>query len=183
MRLFIGIDLDSKIKEELSKIIENLKKIKLDAKWVKKENLHLSLKFLGEVSEDKLEKIKEIILKVSKNLNPIEISTQNFGFFPNQNYPRVFFIGTDKEEELKKVASSLEDELEKIGFEKEDRFKSHITLARFRSLKNIDLLKKELKNIDISLRFNFTEICLFKSTLTSDSPIYEVIFKKELNII
>jgi len=183
MRLFIGIDLDNRIKEELFKIIENLKKLKLDAKWVKKENLHLSLKFLGETSEDKLEKIKEIISKTSQNFSSLEISTQNFGFFPNENYPRVFFVNTDKEEELKKIVSFLEDKLEEIGFEKENRFKSHITLARFRSLKNIDVLKKELKNISISLRFNFTEICLFKSTLTFDSPIYEVIFKKELNII
>jgi len=176
MRLFIAIDLPQDLKEELSHLMTKLKKCAADAKWVEPQNLHLSLKFLGEVAEDKIKKIEDIISIVSKKYMTLELSLEKFCFFPNKTHPRVFFVATDKGEEMKKIYSSFEDALQDIGFKKEGRFKSHITLARFRSSKNIDVLKKQIESITIKGEFPANEIILFKSILNPQGPIYEKIF-------
>jgi 2'-5' RNA ligase len=111
------------------------------------------------------------------------LNLTKFGFFPNENYIRIVFIATDKEEILKKVAFELEEGLEKLGFPKEGRFSSHLTLARLRSKKNLDCLKKEIKNIAIREKFVVSEITLFKSTLKPTGPVYEKIFSAQLRDI
>ena len=176
MRLFIAIDLPQNLREELSHLTTKLKKCDADAKWVEPQNLHLSFKFLGETNEDKIKSIEKILNAVAKKHKTLELNLEKFGFFPNEQSPRVFFIATDKEEELKKIYSSLEDALQNIGFEKEERFKSHITLARFRSLKNIEVLKKQVKSLTIKGAFTAREITLFKSTLKPQGPVYEKLF-------
>ncbi|MCM8786674.1 MAG: RNA 2',3'-cyclic phosphodiesterase [Candidatus Omnitrophica bacterium] len=176
MRAFIAIQLPQKTKEELEKIIKSLSKINLDFKWVESKNLHITLKFLGEIKEEKIDSIKNIILEVAKNYSLFAVTINSFGFFPNQNWPRVFFVSTDKQEILKKIATRLEDKLVEIGFPKEGRFSSHITLARLKSTKNINLLKNELKNFTLAHTFIIQNIAFMKSTLTSKGPIYETIF-------
>ncbi|MCM8831187.1 MAG: RNA 2',3'-cyclic phosphodiesterase [Candidatus Omnitrophica bacterium] len=177
MRAFIAIQLPSKIKEEIEKIIKGLSKINLDCKWVESKNLHITLKFLGEVEEEeKIDSIKNIMLELAKNYSSFVVTLNSFGFFPNQNYPRVFFISTDKQEILKKIVNDLEDKLINIGFPKEGRFSSHITLARLKSAKNINLLKNELKNFTLNQTFIIQDITFIKSTLMPSGPIYETIF-------
>lgn len=180
MRLFIAIDIPQNLKEELSRLTTKLKKCDADAKWVEMQNLHLSLKFLGEVAEDKIKKIEEIISVVGKKYITLELSLENFGFFPNEKHPRVFFVATDKEEELKKIYSEIEDALRGTGFEKEERFKSHITLARFRSAKNIEILRKQIESTIVKGKFPANEIALFKSALTPQGPVYEKTFSASL---
>ncbi|MFA6282428.1 MAG: RNA 2',3'-cyclic phosphodiesterase [Candidatus Omnitrophota bacterium] len=183
MRLFIAIDIPQNIKEELSRLTTKLKKCDVDAKWVETQNLHLSFKFLGETSDDKVKDIKEILAAAGKQHKTLELNLEKFGFFPNEKSPRVFFVATDKEEELKKLYSCLEDKLKNLGFEKEDRFKSHITLARFRSLKNIEALKSEMETLTITGKFPANEITLFKSNLKPQGPVYEKIFSALLQDI
>lgn len=180
MRLFIAIDLPSNLKEKLEQTINAFKKCNLDAKWVDAKNIHMTLKFLGEVNEEKLDEIKKIMREAAAQYKSLEANLTDFGFFPDENYVRVFFVATDKEEILKNVADNLEKKLEKIGFPKEGRFKTHITLARVRTKKNIDRLKKEIKCVELKEKFSVSEITLFKSTLTASGPIYEAIFKASL---
>lgn len=182
MRLFIAIDLPIFIKSKLEDIINKLKKTNIDAKWVESKNIHITLKFLGETPQEKVEKIKKIIENVSNDYKVLELNLKNFGFFPNETNPKVFFISTDKEDKLRDIAKRLENSLENLGYLKEERFSSHITLARLKSKKNIDTLKKELKNIKVEEKFYIEEIALFKSTLTPLGPIYEKIFKITLKI-
>ena len=176
MRLFIAIDIPEDLKEKLSRVVTRLKKFNLDAKWVNSANIHMTLKFLGEVAEEQLDKIKNIISVTAGNFGRLELSTGKFGFFPNETSPRVFFISTDKEEILKNISFQLEDQLESLGFPKEGRFKSHLTIARFRTKRNIDCLKNEMKGMTIEAKFAVTEIILFKSTLKPTGPVYEKIF-------
>jgi 2'-5' RNA ligase len=140
----------------------------------------MTLKFLGEVQEEQIDKIKGIIMAIAGNFSRLELSVGNFGFFPNENSPRVFFISTDKEEILKEMSLQLEDKLEALGFPKEGRFKPHLTIARIRSKKNIDCLKNEIKDAATKAKFAVNEIILFKSLLTSAGPIYEKVFCAEL---
>jgi 2'-5' RNA ligase len=180
MRVFIAIDLPPFIKDRIGEVIAKLQECNVDAKWVKPTNLHLTLKFLGEVDKEKIEEIKMVMENISNKFYNFKISFKGFGFFPSGNNPRVFFIATTAEETLKQISIQCEEELEKIGFKKENRFKSHITLARLRKRRNIDCLKKRLKDISLKETCLLKEITLFKSTLTKEGPIYEEIFKSNL---
>ncbi|MCK9615867.1 MAG: RNA 2',3'-cyclic phosphodiesterase [Candidatus Omnitrophica bacterium] len=176
MRLFIAIDIPEDLKEKLSRAVTRLKKCDLDAKWVNTSNIHMTLKFLGEVSEEQLDKIKNIIKTTAGNFSQLELNVGSFGFFPNETSPRVFFISTDNEEILKNISLQLEDKLESLGFPKEGRFKSHLTIARFRTKRNIDCLKNEMKGMTIEAKFAVSEIILFKSLLKPTGPVYEKLF-------
>jgi len=182
MRAFIAIDIPVSVKEKIEGIETTLKKCDLNAKWVNPQNIHLTLKFLGNIEEKQLDEIKKAVSETASSFSPLETNLKEFGFFPNEKRPRVFFISTDKEEILKKIAYELEERLEKIGFTKENRFKAHITLSRFKDTKNIDCLKKEVKNIKLQGNLAVKEITLYKSTLTSRGPVYEVIFSAGLGL-
>lgn len=183
MRLFIAIDLPQSLKEELSRLTTKLKKCDADAKWVETQNLHLSFKFLGETSEDKIKSMEEILNAATKKYKALELNLENFDFFPDEKRPRVFFVTTDKGKELKEICSDIEDSLQNIGFKKDERFKSHITLARFRSAKNIEVLKSDLESITVKGKFIVNEITLFKSTLKPQGPVYEKIFSATLSTL
>ncbi len=180
MRAFIAIDLPQILKEKIAKIEDNLKACGLEAKWVNPKNLHLTLKFLGEVKEEKLEKVKESIETAAKNFIAFKANLKSFGFFPNQERPRVFFISSDNEEKLKKIALDLEEKLEKAGFPREGRFKSHLTLARLKNTSNISCFIKKLEGVTVNETFPIDKIILFKSTLTKDGSIYEKVSTSSL---
>jgi len=180
MRAFIAIDLPERIKNKIAELENDLKKCDLAFRWVKPENLHLTLKFLGDINQEQVSKIKEAITKISGEFAAFQASFNGFGFFPNERRPRIFFISIDKEELLKSIARELEEELETLGFDKENRFKSHITLARIKDLKNIDSLKAKIKNTQLDEKLPADAIILYKSTLTKEGPIYGKIFKSNL---
>ncbi|RKY33430.1 MAG: RNA 2',3'-cyclic phosphodiesterase [Candidatus Omnitrophota bacterium] len=180
MRTFIAFPLPLEIKESIAETQDKLKDCHLDAKWVEPTNLHITLKFLGEIQEAVVSKVKEILENIGTNFSSVNVNLKEFGFFPNEKKPRVFFISTDQEDYLRSISLTLEEKLEEIGFKKEERFKSHITIARFRSKKNLDCLFRRIKNIKIERSFFIREIVFFKSILTSRGPIYEEIFKINL---
>ena len=182
MRTFIAIDLPKELKDRISSIVERLTKCDLEAKWVKPENIHMTLKFLGNVDDKQIDIVKSIISEITLNFKKIIVECSGFGFFPNEKHPRVLFLKTSKEDDLRKIYQSLEEKLSHIGFEKEERFKSHLTLCRFKGKKNIDCLIREIKDIEFSHQLNINEIALFKSTLTRSGPIYEKIFTSSLAV-
>ena len=187
MRAFIAINLSEKIKNKIAELENDLKKCDLAFRWVKPENLHLTLKFLGNVNEEQVTEIKKIIAKVTGRFTAFETGFNGFSFFPNETRPKVFFISIDKEDFLKSIAKELGKELETLGFEKENlsaggqgRFKSHITLARIKGLQNIEYFKEKIKNIQLDAGFPINEIILYKSTLAKEGPIHGKIFKSNL---
>jgi len=180
MRTFIAIGLPERIKNKIAELENDLKKCDLAFRWVKPENLHLTLKFLGDIGQGQITKIKEAITKVSGKFAAFEAGFNGFGFFPNERRPRVFFISIDKEKLLKSIAGELEEELETLGFEKKNRFKSHLTLARIKDLKNIECLKAKIKNTQLDEKFLIRAIILYKSTLTKEGPIYGKIARSSL---
>lgn len=182
MRAFIAFPLPLEIKEVLTQTQDYLKSCDLDAKWVEPYNLHMTIKFLGETQEPLIEEIKSILQATSEKFNELAVKFKGFGFFPNERNPRVLFVATDKETELKLIAEYLEDVLSGLKFKKEHRFKSHITLARLKSKRNVDCILKKIKEIKLENRFALKEITLFKSVLTPQGPIYEEIFKANLKI-
>lgn len=182
MRTFIAIELPEEIKTSLARIQEALKQTGADVKWVKPENIHLTLKFLGERDEKKIEKITAILEEVAKSKNVFEANISSIGAFPRINSPRVIWVGINKgSTETKEIAEELEEKTALLGIPKEDRpFSSHITIGRTRS----DLNREELVQVmnDLASKFGqenlelrVTKITLFKSTLTPKGPVYEIL--------
>ncbi len=181
MRTFIAIELPEKTKAELGNIQEELKLTGADVKWVKPENIHLTLKFLGEIDKGLLKKISSILIEISSRNKYFNICLSKLGVFPNLKYPRVIWIGLNDNQQVVDIAEALEKQLIRIGLPAESRpFTAHITLGRIRSHRNHKKLieKLELINKDLSYwsDFKVSRLILFKSTLTPQGPIYESLF-------
>ena len=164
-----------------------LKKSGADVKWVAAQNIHLTLKFLGEIDEEKSVKIAGIIEEIAQGSKKFQISLSSLGAFPKKEFPRVIWVAIDKgDKEIKIFAKALEEKIEKIGIPKEDRpFSSHITIGRVRSPLNKDKLVRALRETENyfggeNIEFGVTKITLFKSTLGSSGPVYEAL--KEINL-
>jgi len=187
MRTFIAIELPQQIKTDLAKLQEQLKQSNADVKWVKPANIHLTLKFLGEIDEQQLNKIKQVIEENAAEKNTFKIRISSLGAFPHISSPRVIWVGLDSgDKETKEIAAALEEKIEKIGIPKEGRvFSSHITIGRVRSPKNkeslVKLLNKLAGNLTAeNLEFSVNKITLFKSNLSPKGPTYEVLHQANL---
>lgn len=173
IRSFIAIDIGAS--QKIKELITELDSTGINAKIVETQNMHLTLKFLGDIDTNSLEQIKQAIQESVKDINPFEITLKNVGVFPNINYIKVFWIGIDDAGILKKIARKIDDKLSIIGFSKEKReFSAHLTVARVKSAKNkeelIQLINKyqdtEFEKIQIE------KIIIKKSVLTPKGPIY-----------
>jgi len=184
IRSFIAIELDEEIKHGLASLIEKLEASGADVKWVKPENIHLTLKFLGHVSKEKINGIKRILDNAKDIFKPFRINLSGLGAFPKLSYPRVMWVGLeDAENNSKEIYDFLEKELEKIGFQKEKRpFSPHLTIGRVKSPKNREPLKSNIENLKNSLTnaLDVNHITLFQSTLTPGGPIYTPLYKARL---
>ena len=146
MRCFIAIELPEAVKSTLSGIEEELKKSKADVRWVKPDNVHLTLKFFGNIEDKKTEKIIEIMENICNQYAPFTIEIKGMGTFPNIKSPRVLWVGIEGNDTLKTLQKEIENKMESIGFEREDRaFTAHLTLGRFRSSIEKEGLLKAVK--------------------------------------
>lgn len=178
MRTFIAIELDNNIREALSKIQLELKKADADVKWVSCENIHLTLKFLGEVKEEKIPEIIQRLKEITQVANSFQIEIKDIGAFPNMQSPRVIWAGIEEgKEKLLQLARGIEDALAKLKFRREEReFSAHITIGRIKSPKNKDVLSQRMSQLQFNpFSQTIQSIILFKSTLTPKGPIYEKI--------
>ncbi|MFA5146369.1 MAG: RNA 2',3'-cyclic phosphodiesterase [Candidatus Omnitrophota bacterium] len=179
MRTFIAIEISDDICGALAQIQSRLKYAGADVKWVEPRNIHLTLKFLGEITEEKAGKIKSILDDIGSRTKPFEINLKEIGAFPRIESPRVIWVGLDKgAKESVELAGRIDDELSNIGFAKESRpFAAHLTLGRVKSPKNKEVLKEKVMSSGsfqlsaISCQL-IKSIVLFKSTLTPHGSIY-----------
>jgi 2'-5' RNA ligase len=138
VRLFVALEIPTAVRENLAALIRELRAIAPQAKWVRAENLHVTLKFIGEVPNTKLESIRTALPGVRSNL-PVTLEFRGLGFFPNEKHPRVFWAGIEASANLKALAADIEGAAEKSGIPREKRpFSPHLTLARFESPKLTD---------------------------------------------
>lgn len=182
MRTFIAIELPKHIKDALGSLQQELKACGADVKWVDPDNIHLTLKFLGEINEDKLAKVIRILFDIAEDNHAYSVRLASLGALPKPNFPRVICVGIDKGQiETKKVAKGIEEKLEKIGIPRENRaFVSHITIGRMKSPSNRERLVQELQKKTgyfkgRNMEFMVERITLFKSTLSPKGPIYETL--------
>ncbi|HID94294.1 MAG TPA: RNA 2',3'-cyclic phosphodiesterase [bacterium (Candidatus Stahlbacteria)] len=176
MRTFVAIKIPKEIRDELTKLEDDLREGVLreaPIKWVEPQNIHLTLKFIGEVDEKKLEAIKTGLKRVLREFSPFRVSFSGVGGFPNLRRPKVIWVGVEEgKQTVISLATKIEDELERYGIPKEKREKSpHITIGRVKRPIVLDSkIEEELKFYAES--FKVAEIFLIKSELTPKGPIY-----------
>jgi len=129
MRLFIALDIDEAIRERITRFVEGASGFAPDARWMKPESLHVTLKFIGEQPEAAVEQTKDALGTIA--MEPAEIHFHGYGFFPTAKAPRVFWIGLEAGPQLAELAAVIDEEMSALGIPKEDRaFSPHLTLAR-----------------------------------------------------
>jgi len=176
-RLFIAIDIPGHIKDNVYKYMKTLLKENSHIKLVSAPNIHITLKFLGNVNIDKIEKIKKAIKKTADKFNrfKFEISGK-INAFPGPRSARIIFleIGSGGEQ-ISEIYRQLEDNLEKIKIRREKReFSSHITIARLKDKKNMEIFIDEYK-MDKMGRLDCLNITLFESQLKPHGAEYSVL--------
>src|SRR6266850_816330 len=129
MRIFIGIDLDDEIRTKIARFLEGVRGFAPDARWVRPESLHITLKFIGEQKPEQVTAITERLQLVESE--GAEIRFAGYGFFPTAKAPRVFWIGIQAGPELVDLASGIDSALAELQIPREERpFSPHLTLAR-----------------------------------------------------
>jgi RNA 2',3'-cyclic 3'-phosphodiesterase len=136
VRLFVALEIPSSVRDSLSALIQELRateseSTKSKTRWVRPENLHVTLKFIGHVENAKLEFIRAALAEVRSN-QAVDLRFDGLGFFPSERRPRVFWAGMEASPNLAPLASEIDARLGKLGIPNETReFAPHLTLARF----------------------------------------------------
>lgn len=167
MRLFIAVDLDF-LKEFFQSLQKNIDLSSIKA--ILPKSCHLTLKFLGEVEDSKIDEVREKLGNVK--FTPFEISFSHIGFFPNENYAKVIWLGLSENKGVLGLQNKIDISLNKL-FPQEKDFHPHITLARVKFVKDKNAIK-QLSNLKIEEKTTrIDSFKLIKSTLTGSSPFYE----------
>ncbi len=178
MRVFVGIKLDDAVVEKINNALKPFKKISTPIKWVKPENIHLTLKFIGEISGERKDELSSRLKHTRFQSGPIPIGISGFGKFGKGNNLNIFWAGIDDSNPLEQVYHQIEHTLDEMGIEKETRkFKPHLTLGR--NKKNFNF-KSMLTLIDQYLdlpiaRFTASGFQIFESTLTPGGPRHTIL--------
>ena len=181
-RGFIAIDINTN--NNIEKFVKELKNSGAIIKLVELKNIHITIKFLGKISDNIIEKIEDIIKNATNSIQPFQIKLEGTGVFPNQDYIKIIWIGIKKTEILKNITKKIEYGLNNLNFvNKTQEFSPHITIDRVKSAKNKD---KILEIIEKYKNTKFSEILidsikLKKSELTSKGPIYTDLIKVDFN--
>ncbi len=177
MRLFIAVNLSSEVRERLAAVQDRLRRAQADVSWVRAENIHVTLKFLGEIEEKRLDRIRPALLEVVRGSAPFRIRVSGLGSFGGR-VPRVVWVGVEEGvEPLSQLSKGVEAALARLGVPKEKRgFTAHLTLGRVRSPKNAEALLAALGETEAG-PFGSVEVIqidLMQSELRPTGSVYTV---------
>jgi len=182
MRCFIAIDIDKKNRAALSDLQQQLQSSagikKIDVKWVNPENIHLTLKFLGEVKDAKIVEICNIVKDIADRHKSFELSIESVGCFGGRS-ARVLWVGTDdRSNNLRRLQKDLEEALALAGWPRETReFSGHLTLCRIRNSKagiKLAQMTEEYKDFKLGV-MPADSVSVYQSQLTPKGPIYTLL--------
>lgn len=174
MRLFVALDVPEGVRAALAELTGRLRETCRSARWARPEGVHITLKFIGEVSAERCDAIGQA-LGALPSFAPIEIRFAGLGFFPNARRPRVFWAGVEGGPRLAELASAIEMKLESLGIAPEKRaFHPHLTLARFESPQGTQALRDAVESLGTP-QFGgdtFREFHLYQSVLKRSGAEY-----------
>lgn len=179
IRVFIALALPEHVTGALDSLQQELKQFGIKMKYTDPENIHLTLKFLGDIRAGQADAIGEKLKQAAAGFAPIELSAKGMGVFPGIRKPRVLWTGVGGQtENLEKLHTEVESAMEVLGFEKESRrFSAHLTLGRFKGRADQALLADAIRQFGdfASDEFTADALYLFKSSLTPKGPVYTVL--------
>lgn len=176
MRVFLAIEIPHSIQMQFASVQRDLKSVLPSGKWVNPESIHLTVKFLGDVTLSKIERIKNSLPEWFAGIQVYEITPEQLGVFPHIRSARVLWIGgrTDIQKHNHLIAAS-ESNFCRIGFPAETKTHTiHLTLARFRDRPDPEVIQKILEKYSHfgTVSFRVEKLVLFQSTLTQRGSIY-----------
>ena len=180
VRTFIAVEVDAPVRKQAKEIIGHLAKTTCEIKWVEPENMHLTLKFLGDVSLTETSKICKLAAEAASQIEPFYLEMATVGAFPNIHRPRTIWLGSDDgTEEMVELQSAVDQSMKKAGFRLENRlYLPHLTLGRVKRLgpdskQLAELLENEA---DVGAgRTRVDQLIVFSSELTRSGPIYSAL--------
>ena len=178
MRTFIAIDVNDEVRRVSEEIVEKLMRRGFRANWVKPENVHLTLFFLGEMEEEKVEEMARHLCDRVRGFPSFSFTIKGLNFFKKGRMPRVIWLSVEKNPALSKLYEELKAELLKHSFLKdvEERFVPHITIARVKQTP--EMWEKLISDISVeSIVVPVSTFTIYSSTLTPEGPIYRWVYK------
>jgi len=169
MRAFVAIEVSNK--DVLNSIHKIQTELKIKAKPVELHNMHFTVQFLGEISEEMVRKISDVLNNIKFSAFPISFTS--IGVFPRPNFPRIIWVGTnDGINELEKLAEIIRSKLSQLGFSPDKKFRPHVTIFRVKT--KIEDISDKLEKFSPYYfgKQTVSEIKLKKSELTPNGPIY-----------
>ncbi len=174
MRLFIAVPLPAHARDEAGRLLHELRGLDWPVRWVRNDGLHLTLKFFGEVTTDRVEAIEELVQRATRGMRPVEMMLRAGGAFPSRERPRVLRLEVDAGPDLELLQDRLETGGVDIGFPPEGRpFRPHITLGRVREGHRLPAgAMDRLESVDHGAPFLADRVVLYESRLTPEGPTY-----------
>lgn len=184
IRSFIAIDLDISVKQLLKDFQAILKKDGVDCRWINSDGIHITLKFLGSVEQEKLKSIEASIEKACSGSSSFHLSLKGVGAFYRRDRSGVIWISAEKTPDLISLYEAIEEEMTGLGFKKEKRvFTPHVTLGRISLISNryqLEKIMEQYKDKDFG-SFMVKEVVLMKSDLRPDGARYSRL--AEINLV
>ncbi len=179
-RLFFALKIPEDIKKKIFKLIDKIIPNREEYKWEKEEKIHLTLKFIGEVEENKVEKISQS-LDFIENYIKLQCKLSDFGFFYKRGIAKILWVSLSTDNSLYKLVDEINIALEQQSIPKEERkFKPHVTLLRMKNKESKDFINRFEKFQIPEIIFAADEVVLIKSDLLPDTSKYTVIKKYKL---
>lgn len=184
-RIFIAVELPIEVRERISAHVNGVRNLlpNAHASWSRPENIHLTLKFLGDIREPLVAKISEVTSRSAAEFQPFRVGVTGSGAFPPRSLPKVLWIGvSDREGNLARLQSRLEEECFRLGFEKEGRpFHPHLTVARLRKPQDARGLAAAHNHLQFdATEVDVSEVLVIRSELSSAGSKYTTISRHPL---
>ncbi len=176
MRLFIGIPLPAPTQTEVAAILRRLRAREWPVRWVRDKGLHLTIKFFGETTTDRVDAIVEMLNFATEGLHPLTMTLSAGGVFPSVRQPRIIYLGIDPEPSLELLQDRVERGGEQLGYPPEGRpFRPHLTLGRVREGHRLpEGWQADVEGIPAGEAFLADRVVLFESELTPAGPTYAI---------
>jgi len=183
IRTFIAIPISTNIQKQIAELQTKLKETRADVKWDSQNKFHITLKFLGNIEESRLELLPKAISKAVHPFAPFVFEYESLGVFPNFHYPCTVWIGIKSNQVISDLQSAIETICLEYGFLKEDRmFRPHITLGRVHGTRNLVHLTDAIKTITFEpIKSLCSEVLLMKSNLLPSGSVYTILKSFQFN--
>jgi RNA 2',3'-cyclic 3'-phosphodiesterase len=188
LRTFVALEMPVAIEDQLSNVIATLKADlkEMPVRWVAVENIHLTLKFIGETSEENVQQVSSLVEQCAKNVESFDLQLKGFGVFPDTRRPLVLWVGVSAPENLATLQQKIENGLARLGYPVEDRpFNPHLTIGRVRRGTGGPDAKRIMAAMDAHKTISsdpvlINSVTLFQSVLNRSGSVYNRLFSAPL---